>query len=67
VESDDEIAVCFMVKLMDQDEVPKDVSKDTNMQANNLIPESAEAMMAYLLKELRHNFEQLWKHQTWNH
>ncbi len=52
---------------MDQDEVPKDVSKDTNMQANNLIPESAEAMMAYLLKELRHNFEQLWKHQTWNH
>jgi hypothetical protein len=64
VESNDEIAVCFTVKLQDQDEVPKDFSRDTNTQANKLKPESTEEMMAYLPKELHNNFEQLWKHQS---
>jgi hypothetical protein len=64
MESDDEIAVCFTIKLMDQDEVSNDLSKDTNTQANNSIPESAEEMMAYLPEELCNNFEQLWKHQN---
>jgi hypothetical protein len=57
VESDDEIAVRFTVKLMDQDEVPKDFSRDKNTQTNKLIPESAEKMMVYLPKELCNNFE----------
>jgi hypothetical protein len=61
VESDDEKAVRFTVKLMDQDEVPKDFNRDTNTQANKLIPESTEGMMAYLPKELCNNFEQLRK------
>jgi hypothetical protein len=52
MESNDEKAVCFTIKLIDQDEVSKGLSKDTNTQANSSIPESAEEMMAYLPKEL---------------
>jgi len=64
VEDDDEMAVCFTVKLMDEDEVPKEFCKGVNTKTNKLIPENAEKMMGNLPKDLCNNFEQLWKHQT---
>jgi hypothetical protein len=56
-ENNNEMAVCFTVKLMDKDEVPKDFCKGVNTMTNKLIPENAEEMMGYLPKKLCNNFE----------